>query len=91
MILVETMVLAVLACIVGLALALPALNYLEVTGIPVPPVEVAGVFYDAMYAEISATSLVIPGALVLTTAFLVSLWPATRSARITPAQALGAA
>lgn len=91
MIVVETMVLAVLSCLAGLALALPALNYLETNGIPVPPVEVSGVFYEAMYAEISATSLVVPGVLVLATAFLVSLWPAARSARITPVEALGAA
>lgn len=90
MIMVETMVLAVLACLIGLALALPALNYLEVTGIPVPKVEVAGISYDAMYAEISTLSLVVPGILVLATAFLVSLWPAARSARITPVEALGA-
>lgn len=91
MILVETMVLAVLACLVGLALALPALNYLETAGIPVPPVEVSGISYKAMYAEISTMSLVIPAVLVLTTAFLVSLWPAIRSSRITPVEALGAA
>lgn len=90
MIMVETMMLAVLACLVGLALALPTLNYLETVGIPVPRVEVAGIFYEAMYAEVSAMSLVAPGVLVLTTAFLVSLWPAARSARITPVEALGA-
>lgn len=90
MILVETMVLAALACLAGLALALPTLNYLVVEGIPIPPVEMGPVIYDAMYAEISVAVLVTPAMLVLSTAFFVSLWPAARSARITPVEALGA-
>lgn len=91
MILVETMVLAVLACLLGLVLSLPMLDYLVVEGIPIPPVEMGPVVYDHMYAEISTSVLVIPAILVLSTAFLVALWPAARSARITPVAALGAA
>lgn len=90
MIVVETMILGVLSSIIGFILSLPIMNYLNVTGIPIPPVEVGGMVMDAMVVEVSAPVFIYPVALVLTTAFLVSLWPAAHSARITPVAALGA-
>lgn len=90
MIVVETMALGVLSTIIGFIVSLPVMQYLNVTGIPIPPVEVGGMIMDAMVVEISAAVFVYPVALVLTTAFLVSLWPAAHSARITPVAALGA-
>jgi ABC-type lipoprotein release transport system permease subunit len=90
MIVVETMVLGVLACIAGFILSIPAMNFLNTTGIPIPPVEMGGVVMDSMVAEISVPVFLFPLALVLVTAFLVSLWPAAHSARITPVAALRA-
>ncbi len=90
MIVVETMVLGVLSTVIGFIASLPIMKYLNVTGIPIPPVEVGGMIMDAMVVEISASVFIYPVALVLITAFLVSLWPAAHSARITPVAALGA-
>lgn len=90
MIVVETMMLGVLSCLVGFAVSIPILNLLVDPGIPIPPVEMGGMYMDAMVAEISPTVFAFPLALVLVTSFLVSLWPAARSARLTPVAALGA-
>lgn len=90
MIVVETMMLGIISSIIGFILSLPIMHYLKVTGIPIPPVEVGGMVMDAMVADLSASVFIYPVALVLITAFLVSLWPAVHSARITPVAALGA-
>lgn len=90
MIIVETMMLGVLSVIVGFIISLPVMNYLNVKGIPIPPVEIGGMVMDAMVVEISAPVFAYPVALVMITAFIVSLWPATHSARVTPVEALGA-
>lgn len=91
MIVVETMMLGVLSCIAGFALSLPVMDYLSTTGFPIPPVEFGGMIMDSMVAEISVPVFVFPLALVLVTSFVVSLWPAARSARVTPVAALGSA
>lgn len=90
MIVVETMMLGILSCLVGFAVSIPILNLLVDPGIPIPPVEMGGMYMDAMVAEISPTVFAFPLALVLVTSFLVSLWPAARAARLTPVAALGA-
>lgn len=91
MIVVETMMLGVLSCIAGFFLSLPVLMRLSVDGIPLPtPVDVGGMAFDVILAEISVFTLLAPAVLVLVTSFLVSLWPAARSARVTPTQALRA-
>lgn len=91
MIVVETMMLGILSCIAGFILSLPVMDYLNTTGIPIPPVEMGGMVMDAMVAEISVSVFVFPLALVLVTSFVVSLWPAAHSARVTPVAALGSA
>lgn len=91
MIVVETMLLGVLSCIAGFALSLPLMDYLNTVGIPIPPVEMGGMVMDSMVAEISVPVFLYPLALVLATSFVVSLWPATHSARVTPVAALGSA
>lgn len=91
MIVVETMILGILSCIAGFLLSLPVMDYLNTSGFPIPPVEVGGMVMDAMVAEISVPVFLYPLALVLVTSFVVSLWPATHSARVTPVAALGSA
>ncbi len=91
MIVVETMMLGIIGCIAGFVLGLPLLLQLTETGIPMPtPVDVGGMAFDAILAEVSLTTLGLPVILVMVTSFLVSLWPGFRSARITPTQALQA-
>jgi putative ABC transport system permease protein len=91
MIVVETMMLGILASIVGVLLSFPILDFLKDPGIPLPnPIDMGGMSFDAIVARVSFYTIAFPVGLVLTTAFLVSLWPAVRSARITPIAALGA-
>jgi putative ABC transport system permease protein len=91
MIVVETMMLGILASIVGVFLSFPILDFLKDPGIPLPnPIDMGGMSFDAIVARVSFYTIAFPVGLVLTTAFLVSLWPAVRSARITPIAALGA-
>ena len=91
MIVVETMVLGVIGCIIGFALALPVLLKLSVNGIPLPnTVDVGGMAFETLLTEISVSTLGLPVLLVLGTSLIVSLWPGLRSARVTPTQALRA-
>ena len=91
LIIIETLVLGFLSSLVGLAVSWPLLAQLSETGIPMPnPVDVGGMSFDTIMTEVSAFTLLAPGALVLGTCLIVSLWPAVRSARVTPIQALQA-
>lgn len=89
MIILETMLLGTIASAIGLAIAWPLLMHLSVQGIPIPtPVDVGGMPFDTILAKVSVATLTEPAVLVLATAFLVSLWPAARAARVTPIEAL---
>jgi ABC-type lipoprotein release transport system permease subunit len=89
MIVTETMVLASLGCLVGLAIAWPVNEFLSKEGIPIPQaVDVGGITFDSILGEVSLLSLGAPAVLVLLTALIVSIFPGLKAARVTPVNAL---
>ncbi|TNE56755.1 MAG: ABC transporter permease [Alphaproteobacteria bacterium] len=90
MILIETVVLASLGSLAGALLALPINAYFTDHGILMPqPMEVGGIPFDRIVAEVSFVTMVLPALLVIFTAALVALLPGLKAARVTPVRALG--
>jgi ABC-type lipoprotein release transport system permease subunit len=91
MIVTETAFLALMSIVVGLAVG-AALNYwLSVHGILLStPVEWGGVMFERITSKVTFRSIYMPAAIILTTAVVVSAFPALRAARIVPVRALRA-
>ncbi|TNE38849.1 MAG: ABC transporter permease [Alphaproteobacteria bacterium] len=90
MILTETVVLASFGSLAGAILALPINGYFTDHGILMPePMEVGGIPFDRIVAEVSFVTMVLPALLVVVTAAMVALLPGIRAARVTPVRALG--
>ncbi|MDD3731841.1 MAG: FtsX-like permease family protein [candidate division Zixibacteria bacterium] len=89
LVVVEVAVMIVISLIIGFILSL-IINYLlATTGIPMPfKFSYGGVEFTRWYSEVNARSLYIPGITVAVVALLVSIFPATRAARIAPADAM---
>lgn len=91
LIMLESLLLSLLGCIVGLLIALPANYWLSRHGIALPEaIDMGGVAYDTLRGEINAFVIFAPTLVVIGSTLLVSLLPAVRAARISPLQALQA-
>ncbi|HKJ69757.1 MAG TPA: FtsX-like permease family protein [bacterium] len=89
MVIYEVSVIAILGIIVGAGISLLANSYLAQHGIPYPePVSVGGIEVTTLYGEVNNRSMYIPAITVWVTAFIVSLLPALKAARIEPARAM---
>lgn len=89
LVLAEVLILGVLSCLLG-AVSAFAVNYgLSNTGIKMAEsFTYGGVVFDTLYTEINAHSYWIPALCVIFSALLVSIYPATKAARIAPARAM---
>lgn len=91
MIVVETMMLGFLSCILGFAISLPLNMKLAEAGIPIgTSIDVGGIAFDSILGEVSMVTLGAPAIIILFSAFIVSLMPAFKVARIVPTDALKA-
>ena len=85
----EVTVMAITSAAVGFLLSL-VINYLlSLHGVPMPTVfTYGGVEFSHMYTEINARSFIIPAVTVVLSAIVVSVFPAIRAARTSPAKAM---
>ena len=91
LILLETVLLASLSVIIGLALVFPIVLWFTEVGLLIPePIDMGGVTFQHMKGEFSAAIFLLPMAFILATAALISIPPGIRAARILPRDALGA-
>jgi ABC-type lipoprotein release transport system permease subunit len=85
----EVNVIAGISILAGMLLSLLANHLLSINGIALPfSFTYGGVEFKKMYAEINLRTIVIPAATVVLSAFVVSVFPAFRAARIKPARAM---
>ncbi len=91
LIIVESFVLALISCLLGLVLSLPVCFWLASSGISMPePIDMGGIIFDTMLGEVSWFVVVLPSVVVIASTLVVSLIPAIRAAKISPLQALQA-
>jgi len=91
LIMLESFVLAIVSCIIGLVLALPVCIWLASSGIPMPePIDMGGIIFDTMLGEVSWFVVLLPSIVVISSTLLVSFIPAIRAAKISPLKALQA-
>lgn len=91
LIMLESFVLAIISCFIGLVLALPVCLWLASSGIPMPePIDMGGIIFDTMLGEISWFVVLLPSIVVISSTLIVSFIPAIRAARISPLKALQA-
>ncbi len=89
LVVVEVAVMIIISLIIGFILSLIVNYLLSTTGIPMPfKFSYGGVEFTRWYSEVNARSLYIPGITVAVVALLVSIFPASRAARIAPAKAM---
>lgn len=91
MIMLESFILALASCFLGLIFAFPLVYWLSTAGLRLPePIDMGGVMFDSILAELTLFSVLTPFAVIIGTTLLVSLIPAIRAAKISPLQALQA-
>lgn len=91
MIVLEATLLSVCGCIIGLLMALPINSYFVLHGIVLSQgFDMGGILFDRLLGEFSWFTMGIPALVVIGSAFVVSMVPALRAARISPIQALHA-
>jgi len=91
LIMLESFVLAIIACLIGVALALPVCLWLASSGIPMPePIDMGGIIFDTMLGEVSWFVVLLPAVVVILSTLVVSFIPAIRAAKISPLKALQA-
>ena len=93
LILLEIQVLALISIVLGAGLSLPVNIYLShhpisMGGAFSKPMSFGGVDFRSFAAEVNLRSFVIPAVTVLLSAFLVSLMPAFKAARVEPAKSI---
>ncbi len=89
LIVLETAYLSVLSIIVGTALGMLVNWILSVHGITLStPMEYGGYLIDKLTARITLKSVLVPAAVIFSSAMLVSILPAIRAARVIPVKAL---
>lgn len=90
LIITETALVAMIAAMVMIVICIPMNIWLANVGIKLPtPLDVGGVPLTHMLGEISAYTLLYPTVIILSSALLVGLYPAWRSARLSPVSAMG--
>jgi len=91
LIMLESFVLAIISCLIGLALALPICFWLAGVGISMPePIDMGGIIFDTMLGEVSWFVVLLPSIVVISSTLIVSFIPAIRAAKISPLKALQA-
>jgi ABC-type lipoprotein release transport system permease subunit len=91
LIVIETAFLSLLSIVPGSVSGILANWILSVKGITLStPLEWGGFYFDTITAKITLRSILIPAAVVFSTAILVSILPAIRAARVVPVKALRA-
>ncbi|MEE2656906.1 MAG: ABC transporter permease [Candidatus Latescibacterota bacterium] len=91
MIVLETTFLTLLSLIPAVSLSVILNFWLSQQGISIPnPINYGGVLFSHIYSEVNARVLWLPGLVVLLASVGVSLFPAWRTARIAPADAMRA-
>jgi putative ABC transport system permease protein len=89
LIVLETLFLAVIATVIGTAIGAAMNALLAVHGITLnTPIKWGGMNFDTITSKNTLQALLMPGIVVLSTAMVVSLWPAVRAARIVPVRAI---
>ncbi|MBD3232203.1 MAG: FtsX-like permease family protein [candidate division Zixibacteria bacterium] len=85
----EVAMMAIIGVIIGTIISIPANYLLSLQGIPMPEqFTYGGIEFTHYYSEVNLHSLYLPAITVVLSALIVSLYPATRAARIAPAKAL---
>jgi len=84
----EVTVMATVSIVIGFILSLGINYWLSLEGISFGTFTYGGVEFSEMYSEINARSFIIPAITVITSAVLVSLFPAIKAARTVPAKAM---
>jgi len=91
LIMLESFVLAIISCLIGLLLALPVCFWLASVGISMPePIDMGGIIFDTMLGEVSWFVVLLPSIVVISSTLIVSFIPAIRAAKISPLKALQA-
>lgn len=91
LIMLESFVLAIISCLIGLVLALPVCFWLASVGISMPePIDMGGIIFDTMLGEVSWFVVLLPSVVVISSTLIVSFIPALRAATISPLKALQA-
>ena len=86
----ETFSLAFLSCLIGFVLVSPLIVWFTEVGWRLPEaVDMGGVAFEHLKGETSLFVFLMPWAVVLGTAFFVSIFPGLRAARINPKDAMG--
>jgi ABC-type lipoprotein release transport system permease subunit len=89
MVLIEVMIMACAGIVIGCGIAYAANYALSIEGIPLPtPISYGGIVFDRLFTMINAQSFYIPAVCVLVSAFLTSIFPGRKAARIAPAKAM---
>lgn len=89
MILTETSVLALMSCVLGLALSVPLIAWFTYEGIVLAQVfDIGGIEYNRILGEFSFGVFAWPALTIIATAAAISVPPAIRAARIVPVEAL---
>jgi ABC-type lipoprotein release transport system permease subunit len=89
LIVLETLMLAGIACLLGGLLALPINLWFTVQGIALAePMEISGIVFSHYRGQMSLYVFGFPLLVILISAFLVSLLPGIRAARIVPVDAM---
>jgi ABC-type antimicrobial peptide transport system permease subunit len=85
----EVAIMAVIGIIIGAVISLVVNYWLSLRGFYMgQSFTYGGMEFSHMYTEINARSFYIPGICVLISAFIVSLFPAVKAARVPPARAM---
>lgn len=86
----ETFSLAFISCLIGFVLVLPLIVWFTEVGWRLPEaIDMGGVAFEHLKGETSLYVFLMPWSVVLGTAFLVSIFPGLRAARINPKDAMG--
>jgi ABC-type lipoprotein release transport system permease subunit len=89
LVLTEVLVMALISTAIGIALSVAVNHLFSIHGVAMPqPFSYGGIEFTRFYTEVNAHSVYVPALTVALSAFLVSLFPALRAARVAPAQAL---
>lgn len=89
LIVLETFLLAGLACLVGILLALPINIWFTLEGIELAePMEVSGIVFSHYRGQVSFYVFAFPALVIMAASFLVAVFPGLRAARIVPVDAM---
>lgn len=89
MIIMETSMLALFSCLLGLIISVPLNTWFTYVGFTLPePMDIGGITVDHMQGVLSVKVFVLPLLVVVASAIAVSIPPSLRAARITPVEAL---